>query len=231
MSPSGEKKSIGSFSCAPDFGPSAARAPFRVENRVRNREDPQPPNTNTLSFLHPQNTFKNDVTNLLGFFFFFFSLLPLSQIELCNSLFLPSVARLERVSIILSRGDGEFLEEAPEGGRVVGRVQKSVTKWSLIAWKTAPRSGHRSLVGVRPAGACVRCAPTSASRAGGAFWLPGRPGGLTSPPWSPRGALGLACPGRMPTQRREWGSEALLEFHQKSCLNPGVIFFLSFFLC
>ena len=155
--------------------------------------------------------------------------MPLSQIELCNSLFLPSVARLERVSIILSRGDGEFLEEAPEGGRVVGRVQKSVTKWSLIAWKTAPRSGHRSLVGVRPAGACVRCAPTSASRAGGAFWLPGRPGGLTSPPWSPRGALGLACPGRMPPQRREWGSEALLEFHQKSCLNPGVIFFLSFF--
>ena len=55
------------------------------------------------------------------------------------------------------------------------------------------------------------------------------PGGLTSPPWSPRGALGLACPGRMPPQRREWGSEALLEFHQKSCLNPGVMFF-SFFL-
>ena len=74
VSPSGEKKSIGSFSCAPDFGPSAARAPFRVENRVRNREDPQPPNTNTLSFLHPQNTFKNDVTNLLGFFCFFFFL-------------------------------------------------------------------------------------------------------------------------------------------------------------
>ena len=55
------------------------------------------------------------------------------------------------------------------------------------------------------------------------------PGGLTSPPWSPRGALGLACPGRMPPQRREWGSEALLEFHQKSCLNPGVIFFSFFF--
>lgn len=107
---------------------------------------------------------------------FCFFLLPLSQIELCNSLFLPSVASLERVSIFLSRGDGEFREEAPEGGRVLGRIQKSVTKWSLIAWKTAPRSGHSSLVGVRLAGACVSCVPTSASRAHGALRLPGLPG-------------------------------------------------------
>lgn len=59
---------------------------------------------------------------------------------------------------------------------MLGRIQKSVTKWSLIAWKTAPRSGHSSLVGVRLAGACVSCVPTSASRARGALRLPGLPG-------------------------------------------------------
>ena len=142
---------------------------------------------------------------------FCFFLLPLSQIELCNSLFLPSVVSLERVSIFLSRGDGEFREEAPEGGRVVGRIQKSVTKWSLIAWKTAPRSGHPNLVGVRLAGAFVSCAPTSASRARGALRAAGpAQAALRLRRGARAGPLGLGCPGRVPPQRQEWGRTALL---------------------
>lgn len=99
----------------------------------------------------------------------------LGQIELCNSFF----------AVCRSSGKGFYPEEVAnsswrrlrKGGGSAGRVQKSVTKWSLIACKTAPRSGDRRPFGVR-AGACVLGrtrgsrpgrAPTSASGAGGAL--------------------------------------------------------------
>ena len=51
------------------------------------------------------------------------------------------------------------------------------------------------------------------------------PGRLASrPPQSPRGALGLACPGRMRPLPQEWGSEALTEFRKKPCDSRGDFF-------
>ena len=55
------------------------------------------------------------------------------------------------------------------------------------------------------------------------------PDGLTSPPWSPRRAPGPRLPRwGAPTAARV-GQDGFALVSQKSCLSPGVIFFLSFF--
>lgn len=121
----------------------------------------------------------------------------------------------------------------PGGGSGRGegrwRVQKSVTKWSLIACKTAPRSDDPEP---------RRCASRSLRAPCAYLGVPGwRCASATGPsraasPLRRRaraGPLGLACPGRMRPLQQEWGSEALIEFHKKPSESWGDFFFFLFF--